>query len=319
MGYPPVVNHRAGQRGAASPILTAMMRPAIVITGLALWSASPAWTQTDARSAPSPGQFQTAEELLRALQADRPVSEVIEPASRRGKGPLSEEQSLLPEGTIVVERSGRLVSQAGGWNFQGDDGRTVTLLPNAQLESLLAMQSDASGPMSIVVSGEITLYANQNFLLVKHFSRGRPDEAESASDLPKEAPPVPSNASAEEVLSALQGQRPSLSSWTQRAERQPPISGGSVLLDGTLVVRRPGRLVHSVNRIAFEFEEEVPSCQKTVVLLPNQSLEVMTHAAEQGMSGLVFVVSGEMTQYSGENFLLVRGVSRQLQLGNLRP
>lgn len=268
-----------------------------------------------------PRNHQTAEDLLRALQADRPASEIIVPVSRSVRRLGGEAQLLLPEGTTIVERPGRLVRQGEGWDFRPDDGRSMSVLPNAALEDMLAMHKDAGGDMSFVVSGEITVFDDQNFLLIKNVTRdspAAPSQAPMGGDLP---PTLPADAAAEDVLSALQSQRPISTGVPEsgRSSAGRSGSGGGAALDGSLVVRRSGRLIRDGARWSFEFDDRSATGLSRVALLPNQSLEIMIQSAERGTTGLVLIVSGELTQFGAQNFLLVRGVTRMLDLGNLRP
>ncbi len=274
-----------------------------------------------ARGKTDPRSHQTAEDLLRALQADRPVNEVIVPASRSVNRLGADAHLLLPEGTAIIEKPGRLVRQGSGWDFQPDDGKSISVLPNAALEDMLAMKKGADGDILFVVSGEVTIFGDQNFLLIKTVTRGSaqatPGPAGSAG-----SPSLSADASAEDVLSALQSQRPVgsdvVGSGRDSAERPSSVNAGAAL-DGALVVRRSGRLIRHGSRWSFEFDDKSVIGRGSLAVLPNQSLEIMVQSAERGSSGLAFIVSGEITQFGSENYLLVRGLTRVLDLGNLRP
>ncbi len=184
------------------------------------------------------------------------------------------------------------------------------------------MHKDANGEMGFVVSGEVTVFGDQNFLLVKHVARGTTEKSKQSPAAAGEPATVPADASAEDVLSALQNQRPVGSGVPEsdKGSADRSLAGGhGALLDGSLVVLRSGRLIRLDSRWVFEFDDARATGQSAVALLPNQSLEIMVQSAERGPGGLVFVVSGEMTQFDSENYLLVRGVTRVLDLGNLRP
>ena len=272
-----------------------------------------------------PRSRQTAEDLLRALQADRPPSEIIIPASRASIDPATRDAHLLlPEGTAVVERRGRLVRQGSGWDFLPDDGRPMTVLPNAQLEVMVALQENSGSEMRFVVSGEAMVFKNLNFLLIRQALRDTSEAAKPEPIAAAESVAVPADASVEDVLSALENQRPVDSELPDNGlvegmEDLGSSSGQGMVLDGSLVVRQPGRLLHENSRWIFVFDDKIATGRSAVALLPNQSLEIMIHGAESGPGGLVFIVSGEMTQYGPENHLLVRGVTRVFDLGNLRP
>lgn len=93
---------------------------------------------------------------------------------------------------------------------------------------------------------------------------------------------------------------------------------GSLLVDGTRVVDRPGRLIRSGQRSEFEFYvEEDSGAPRVMEILKNQFLEAMEREAEGGASE--FVISAEVTRYRGANYLLLRKVLRRLSHGNLAP
>lgn len=269
---------------------------------------------------PSPRNHQTAEDLLRALQSTKPVNEVILPASRAGKGPIIDRRTLLPEGTAIVESRGRLVRHGEGWAFHAHDGPSLRVLSNAQLELLLAMQADAQG-MDFVVSGEVTLFSDQNYLLIKHAERGKTTTSGSESTSVSPAGAIPADASAEDVLSALLSQRPdsgaSARGGTSVHERPGGVTVGG-LIDGALVVRRPGRLLRDGTRWMFKFDDSQAANVTTLEVLPNQSLEIMVSAG-RGSGSTAYLVSGETTQFEQANYLLIRGVTRLQDTGNLRP
>ncbi len=228
----------------------------------------------------------------------------------------------MPEGTAIVDRACRLVRQGSNWEIQADDGAAISVLPNVQLEAMRSMYEDSGGLMSFVVSGEVTVYHDQNFLLIKHVTRKNPAPVAANPNAASPSSAVRADASAEDVLSALQNQRPvgnAVGDQDLVPSGRSGSAGNAAMQDGSLVVRSSGRLIHEDSRWLFLFDDEKAAGQRTVALLPNQSLEIMTQMAERTQGGLIFIVSGEMTQFGPDNFLLVRGVTRLLDLGNLRP
>ena len=274
------------------------------------------------RSTPrSPGPV-TAEELLRALQSTRPANEVILPASRAGRGPVSGDQTLLPEGTSIVDRAGQLVmGDSGCWEFKPDEGPSLPLLPNGQLESMAIMHKAARGDLPMVISAEVTVFGGKNYLLVKQMKRAAPAPASSSPRSPAKDGAVRSDASAQDVLQALEQQRPDQNPRQEEASiDQGSAAPQDAPLEGSLVVRRSGRLLSDGPRWLFRFDDKQAAGMGTITVLPNQALELMIQAVKSGgAGGLVFIVSGETTQFESESFLLVRGVTRTQDAGNLRP
>lgn len=157
---------------------------AIVLSGGALLA------QTAGEKSDEPQQttttMPTQGELLRALREDRRASIPIPPTtppdmpgmeapsnSIQPARPPDETSALLPEGSFIVDRPGRLIREEDWWTFvyESSDGKMqqapLRLLPSRQVE--LMEQSSAAGTRSIVflVSGEVTTFHGRNYLLVR--------------------------------------------------------------------------------------------------------------------------------------------------------
>jgi len=276
----------------------------------------------------------TAEDILKALQRKRPANAVIPPASAATRdhqvprATVVERRALLPEGVSIVSRSGRLAREGQWWTFvfdPADDGQTpLRLLPNAPLEQAVRTLTGAPSPMGFVVSGEVTVFQGENYLLVR--SAMRTVTTDAAAPLPPEPSSRPaSDAPAEDVLDVLRMQQP--------REAMLPVGGASsddlfphagsasrtLALEGTPLVNRPGRLIRRGPWWTLVSESDHPEFpEPPLKLLPSQGVEMMVRESERGNNGLVFVVSGEITLFAGENFLLPRSVTRRVDTGNLR-
>ncbi len=92
-----------------------------------------------------------------------------------------------------------------------------------------------------------------------------------------------------------------------------------LLPDGYRLVDRIGRLQREGEYWTLAFESR--STQKVeppIRLLPNRLLEDMEIASAGGTRPVVFIVSGEVTEYHGVNYLLVQKLLIRPSLGNLR-
>lgn len=89
--------------------------------------------------------------------------------------------------------------------------------------------------------------------------------------------------------------------------------------DGYRIVDRPGRLAREGDYYVFAFESrgrgepELP-----IRLLPNRLLEDMEIVTAGGTRPVVFLISGELTEYHGVNYLLVQKLLTRPELGNLK-
>ncbi len=145
------------------------------------------------------------------------------------------------------------------------------------------------------------------------------DPAESA---PKEKDPW-EQPTAEDLVDELRRQRPTTEIVRpERTLEEPaserPAGGGQLLPEGTMIPKRLGRAVRDGMWWTFVFESDHPEHPEPPIrLLPNSYLEVMARMARTIPTGLVFEVSGEVSEFEGHNYLLVRSCVRRQGLGNL--
>ncbi len=155
-----------------------------------------------------------------------------------------------------------------------------------------------------------------------------------ATTRPAEADVSTRPPSAEEILQQLMRERPA---GTPIAPSEPGHPAGAaeevqpleavtshkpdrpLRPEGSMLVDRAGRLVREGNWWTFVFESnKTTSAEAPVRLLPNQMLETMEIASAGGTRSAVFLVSGEITEFHGSNYLLLRKVLVRRDLGNLR-
>ena len=104
------------------------------------------------------------------------------------------------------------------------------------------------------------------------------------------------------------------------SEPAPAAQDPSGWPEGTFLVDQLGRVVPSSEgwwSLAWEDRGELAG-RKPVRMLPNRLLETAIALSGGGTHGVVFIVSGEVTEYKGVNYLLVRKVLVRRDLGNLR-
>ncbi|MGD2108670.1 MAG: hypothetical protein PVI86_04695 [Phycisphaerae bacterium] len=309
-------------------------------------------TQTPPADTPAPTHAEpTAEQLLRELKRQQPASYPILPATAGPDGDWPPSRNLLPEGTPIVKHVGRLTWDEPWWvfAFESSDGQPPTrVLPNTNLEVMVTASASTTASLRFLVSGEMTVFEDRNYFLVQfatrllhdpeHSSvRGNADgeSARSAhpagndSTVPEsdtdETASTLTDASAEDVLKIMRKQR--LEQRTVLAEEPqtpkriraidpaapPPIP------EGTPVVSRPGRLVRQGDWWTFVFESDhLDRPEPPLKLLPNQTLELMARSTTRGEPGLVFLLSGEVTAFDAENYLLPHMAVRRTDTGNFR-
>lgn len=324
---------------------------ATIVAALCVRPARAVAQQTEAPSVstqPEKKEETTADALLRELRRKRPEIEIIPPASAPGGVWPIARPKLLPEGAVLVERTGHLESAGNQWRFVFDPPAgpaDIGVLPNTQLEIMVRTVSAASERVYFVVSGDITVFRDSNYLLVRFARRAAvpteskagtsssPEAEESAGEsaqrvadaggatTPPSTPP-----SAEQTLSRLQAQQPrdvlmpDPGSTTPRGLEFTIAAGPTLRPEGATLVNRPGRVLREGDWWTFVFESDHPDQpEPPMKLLPSRGVEMMADAARQGDRGLVFLVSGEVTVFMNENYLFPTLVIRRIDTGNLRP
>ncbi len=309
---------------------------------VAIALAAPVQTSVSAGNAKStsvqpesePPSQPTAEDVLRALKQRRPVNDVIPPGSRAARDAVAANTSptdrlILPEGLSVVARTGHLSLEGQWWIFTFEDDASLPpmkLLPNANLELMVgALRGDAV-PVRFTVTGELTVFERENFLLPRNALRTAGDVNTPAQrgDAAPSPTHLPSDATAEDVLAAMQALQPreavlplGAAASDEAGRAQSAGYSGSAMSDGSPLMNRVGRLVRQGSWWTLVSDSDRPEQPEPPLrLLPNQGVELMARESPRG--GGVFIVSGEVTSHDGVNYLLVRVATRRVDTGNLR-
>ncbi len=288
-------------------------------------SARPA--DTAERQPPAEDATPTPEDILRAMQRERPGSEVLPPGSAGGRDDWRNKPQLWPEGFFLIEKTGTVKRQGEDWWFHfepplGDVPEDMPLLPNTHLETMVRMATTATSPMRFTVSGEVTVYGGRNYLLVRAVARAAPP---AETQLPAREERIRGDAATTDVMDVLKRQAPQMavppSSETGMRAGAGSSASDRLLAEGSPVVRRVGRVLREGAVWTFVSDaQRGDSSEPPLSLLPNQVVESMIREAQRGGSeGLVFTVSGEVTLFFGKNYLLPRVATRRVDLGNLRP
>lgn len=104
----------------------------------------------------------------------------------------------------------------------------------------------------------------------------------------------------------------------QGSSEVKPTNGVATLPEGTTIAERSGRLVRAGDHWEFQlFRDDVQPGLQGIEVLKCELLDQMERLAQSGAAE--FVVSGELTSYRGQNFLLIRKVRKQLDHRNLSP
>ena len=164
----------------------------------------------------------------------------------------------------------------------------------------------------------------------KETTETTPPPAEAPQEDPVAEPRTPAQPSAEDIIKAFQQERPQVvpilpaGPEDEAGVRTEPADGDGPkprprLPDGAMLFDRIGRVVQEGHWWVFVFESDNQSyAEAPMKLLPNQTLERMVRESRGGMDPVVFIVTAEVTDFKGENYLLPRKVLSKRDLGNFK-
>jgi hypothetical protein len=266
---------------------------------------------------------------------------------------LSQEKGvpLAPEAVVTVEdakRRWRVVDPRRAVIVEADRAGLavraalpIRVLPNKRLMMLEAIIASSDKPPVFAITGRITEFQGVNYVLLEHLSevvdvQAKPQAVESKpagtnGQAPASAP-AGREVRPEDIIQQLLQSKPRravvLPQSMPAAEPEStagPVAEGDVPAgqrvwpEETMLVDRPGRVIPSEKGWTFVFEDKGNAvARKPIRLLPNRMLETAVAVGGDKTLGVVLVVSGEVTEYRGNNYLLLRKVLVQRDMGNLR-
>jgi hypothetical protein len=263
--------------------------------------------------------------------------------------------SVAPESQVVVEEPGkrwRIADPRRTLIVEKDrDGLAVRaalplrLLPNKGLAMLEAVLTGSEQIPSFAFTGLVTEFQGNNYLLTEHLSQVIDVAEESPAEPAADESAVPAGAAAadatatapagdprpEDIIKQLLERKPRRAvplpqnlPAVAKQETPPARPDGQPRSEQswpeeTMVVDQPGRIVPSEQWWMFAFEDKGhQASRRPMRLLPNRMLENAIALAGDESMGVVLLVSGEITEYRGTNYLLLRKVLVQRDWGNLK-
>ncbi|MBN1488709.1 MAG: hypothetical protein JXA69_02230 [Phycisphaerae bacterium] len=261
------------------------------------------------------------------------------PPELRDEGLIAEVdpgEPILPDGYVVARRAGRFSRDEPWWMVTLEPAeklptpQPLRVLPNRELMLLEQILTEGRANDAYLVTGRITEFLGRNHILLEEVvaarkpsdpapvTAGQPDA--TPDDTTSGQPPTP-----EEIIEQLMQDAPrrvldtSVSTAPVDLPAPSDDESGPVFREGTIVREFPARLVRVAPwwMLIREARGGQPA-SKPYRVLPNRLLEVIVSASAGGTHSMVFLVSGELTEYRGVNYLLIRKVLIRRDLGNLR-
>jgi len=244
------------------------------------------------------------------------------------QGDKSKNTKLLPEGFVLPGSDGKLVSDSnsGKWFFELDAevrdnlgsfagaGAKLELLPSASLEKMLA---DAKGRAvgSYRLWGRITKCWDKNFVFPIYFlpmSKVQPaggvqpqqQSTEAVINEPNDLLTIP-----EEVVAKLSSRK---IVGFQEVTKGLELKTDSILADRTAVLTKQpdGSYIFAFDALGLKVERD------SIKLLPCGALEEAQHRQAFSPETLRFRISGIVTRFKGESYLLLQRATPAYGHGN---
>ncbi len=255
-------------------------------------------------------------------------------------------------GGLVVEARARIVKVpstnwfAVRYEAEGNLAPAPQLLLPCELLEQVEAYSPSGPPPVLKVSGETTWYRRRSFLLLREVitdpgagaaatTKASPTPAPAsatgaaATSGPASAPAPGGGADPASILQRLAEDRPGMSLGARSVELEPPQevpsvapapeSNGLASPVGTMVVDRVVRIYPEEKSSwwAARFLGDNTLREPPLRLLPCPQLEEAEDLVRATARHLQFRISGEMTQYKGRQYLLLRKLMVERDLGQL--
>jgi hypothetical protein len=226
---------------------------------------------------------------------------------------------LLPEGTFITRRAGRLVALPSGERalvFHPDE-QGVTLRPMVLIPSLARQRMEQAvedRELEFLVSGEVFVHHGLNYLLPTGFTLTAPRQARPVPSPALPPQPAPPDPSVEELIRELerlrQRQEPEPGRELPPRVAEPALraSAAQLMPEGQILMRRRGRMIRLAGgewAIAFDSgPDQEPVFDRPLVLTPSLNLQRMQGWAGRAGDATSLEISGRITQYRGRNYLI---------------
>lgn len=247
------------------------------------------------------------------------------------------DRPVLAEGAFLVREAGVMAPlESGGWAFafeRDDRGRApappMALLPCATLEQMERVTPASEKRVRLVVSGQVFVYRNRNYLLPTMFAfpserNGEKDherangdsaserEAEENAEPQKQREASERAASADPSVEALIESIETLSEDRGEPVWAPPSGDGQhagLRPDSSFLESRRGRLIreNASGRLVFSIDndaDESPGGDSPLTILPCLNRERMERLLEGREGSLSMTVSGRVFTHRGRNYLI---------------
>lgn len=193
----------------------------------------------------------------------------------------------------------------------GTAGGAMILIRSEALHRIEEVAGPEPDSVPVAVSGQVFTYRGVNYLLctawrIDDVAAAPPQPAPAPEAVP--APPAPRASDLDAVMRELEEQRRRPRSLAAPGDGMNGRGDPAVLPEGTMLVRRRGRLVRvAEGQTALLIDNDADSSRSAdplLLLAPCRALEQMEQMALVQGETLLFEVSGRVLAYRGRNYMI---------------
>ncbi|HRP62533.1 MAG TPA: hypothetical protein PK400_04500 [Phycisphaerales bacterium] len=261
-----------------------------------------------------------------ASPARRPPTPTTPPASQATHNAQQPRvvASLLREGSHLLHAHGEVsrdesrlewVVHVAGRDRTAPNHR-LGIMPNTFLNEILQVMEASSGHLiTFELTGKIFVYKGRNYIMLTHPPRvvGQRDSAAAQAapkpepqETPSEQPRRP--ASAADLMRELEREAGPVHRATPAPDiaRTRPAAREQLQPEGTLLVQRRGRITRDAGGSwSFVLDADADGlADPPMTLLPCMLLQRIEVSAQRSNQALPVILSGQVTQFDGRNYLL---------------
>lgn len=275
-----------------------------------------------------PAVDRTIGDLERASTGRRPIEPVSSPspAASAGLARTPAQSRLVPQGTFLPSRRGKLISAGSQSVFvfeaapPGQGVPPMIVLPNEFLASMERHIQERGPDAVFTVGGQVYAYHDHNYLLIttRPVADAPPGAKNTEADKPSTQPPTGEAAgritdpAVEKILAELReaggGRRTAepLPAPPRPARPDDAAPKRTVLPEGTFLAGRRGRTVKSPGgEWTFVVDADAAgNSDPPMTIMPCQNLANLERTAELRGESVTFTISGQVFVYHERNFLL---------------
>jgi len=305
----------------------------------------PRTAATQPAEQPTTRPAEDGDDELAGLLLDRPRVPVTTARGEEPKPPPAPTGPAPVNGSVVVDRRCTLTRERpGGWwelHFEPEEDSpdlpALRVLPNLLLEEL-ADRHESDPDTAYRVTGEVHVHERAGYILLRRATvlakeapsaPSPPAETQAAVDAATQpAATRPAEGTAEDVMARLLADRPDMPVVTARPAAQGPADAPSVAPtrnESTLTSGRSGlvvdRLVYVLPKDTGKlwvarFASDNTLREPPLRLMPCLKLQQTQAAVRANRNKQIqWRVTGEVTQYRGKRYLLIRKILPEREMG----